>query len=133
MSTFLAKPRKDGTLDFGSPHNESRWRTFCQDNEDKRVRIDLPKAKRSDQQHRYYWLYLGIVSMETGHEAQELHEYFKRVHLPPKFITVMDREIRIPASTKDLTKAEFGEYLDRICAEVNVPLPNPEDAGFINN
>ena len=41
--------------------------------------------------------------------------------------------MKIPATTTDLKKHEFGEYLDRIAAESGVALPSPEDAGYVSN
>ena len=76
------------------------------------------------------WFYLGVVERDTGNNAGDLHEYFKRTLLPPKHITVMGKEIKIPASTTELSKIEMGDYLDRICAETDIPIPNPCESGF---
>jgi hypothetical protein len=92
-----------------------------------------PSAKRSGQQNSFYWLYLGVIATETGDNADDLHEFFKRKLLPPQFITVRGEEIKIPASTTDLNKADFGEYMEKICALTGVPIPDPEAAGFISN
>ena len=131
--TFIVNITK-GNLDFGSEYNESRWRVFLQNNEGKKVIIKLPdKPTRSNAQNAYYWFYLGIVEQETGNLAMDLHEYFKRIFLPPKFINVMGKEVKIPSSTKTLSKADFGEYIDKICSLTNIPLPDPELAGYISN
>ena len=58
-----------------------------------------PPAKRSDSQNAYYWLYLEVIARETGDNADDLHEFFKRNPPPAKFITVRGEEIRIPSST----------------------------------
>lgn len=97
------------------------------------IEIDKLTFKRSLQQNRYYWLYLGIIEAETGEIAQNLHEYFRRTLLPPKFIKVMDKEIRIPCSTTELNKSDFVLYLDKICSLTGVPLPDIEAAGFVSN
>ena len=85
------------------------------------------KENRSNQQNRYYWAYLKIISEELGDTSNDLHEYFKRKHLPPKFISVMGKEIKIPASTTKLSKEEFGKYIDSIELECGVVAPNPDD------
>lgn len=126
---WLCKIEK-GELSFGSETNEARFNEFAKKNEGKTLRLSYEEPKRSDQQHRYYFLYLGVISRETGDDVNSLHEYFKRTFLPPKIISVMGKEIKIPASTRDLKKAEFGEYLDRICAETEIPLPDIELAGY---
>ena len=93
--------------------------------EGKRVRLTVGKEEdeRTLSQNALYWAYLHIVAQETGNGPDDLHEYFKRAHLTPKFITVMGKEIKIPQSTRNLTKAAFSDYMTAIQAETNVPLP----------
>lgn len=91
------------------------------------VTVDREKSKRSLNQNAYYWNYLRLVANDTGHTEYELHSLFKRIFLPPMFIKVLGREIKLPATTKKLSKVDFGEYLDKISAETNIPLPDPKD------
>jgi len=132
MTVFLATA-KDGFLHFGSFENQARLREFLKKHEGETLRVELPKKKRTISQNNFYFFYLGIIEQETGQDSNDLHEYFKRAHLPPKFITVMGKEIKIPRSTTELSKLEFGEYLEKICAETGVPIPDPELVGFITN
>lgn len=132
MTVFLATAH-NGKLDFGSDINQARLHDFLVKNEGKTLRVELPKTTRSLSQNSLLWFYYGIIEQETGNDANELHEYFKRAFLPPKFITVMGKELKIPKSTTELTKAEFGEFLERICAETGVPIPDAKLAGFITN
>jgi hypothetical protein len=106
---------------------------WAREHEGARLLIEEDKPTRSNQQLRYYWLFLGIIERETGQNADEVHEWAKRKFLPPRFITVNGEEMKIAGSTKDLSKADYGDYLDRISAETGVPLPDPEAAGFITN
>ncbi len=69
----------------------------------------------------------------TGENADDLHQYFKRKLLPPVFKKIRGEEIKLPASTTDLDKIAFGEYLDKIAALTEIPLPDPEAAGYISN
>ena len=119
----------DGKLSFG-PVIRQRVQEWLAVNEGKQVRLQIVKLVRSGQQNRFYWLYLGVIERETGENADDLHEFFKRKFLPPVFKTIQGEEIRLPASTTDLSKSDFVEYLDRICALTNVPIPDPEAAGF---
>lgn len=132
---FLAKATESGELDFGSRDNYARLHDYLKRNVGATFRLTLPKNKRSLSQNNYYWLYLGIIEQETGNSANDLHEYFKRTHLPPRFITVkvndQVKEVKIPNSTTELDKNEMGDYLDKICAETGVPLPDPVAAGYI--
>ncbi len=124
MTTFLVKIDSKGGMDFGSSFNLSRFRQFCKENIGKELRIERHERKRSMSQNALYWLYLGIIERETGNLADDLHQYFKRVLLPPKFITVLGQEIKVPKSTTELTKVEFSEYMEKIAAKVDVPIPD---------
>jgi hypothetical protein len=95
------------------------------------IAIEEIKHTRSLSQNSYYWLYLDVIARETGDNADDLHEFFKRKLLPPVFKTIRGEEIKLPASTTDLNKNDFTEYLDKICALTNVPLPDPQAAGYL--
>ena len=118
---------KSGELDFGSDHNQARFRQWLKDREGKKVRISEFVSQRTNSQNSFYWAYLDIISRETGDDPNSLHEYLKRKLLPPRFVMVLGKEIKLPASTTKLSKIEMSEYVDRISALVNVPVPNPED------
>jgi hypothetical protein len=123
---------KNGRLVLG-PVIRVRFVEWLTANDGKTVVIAEEKRTRSRSQNAYYWVYLGIIAAETGDNADDLHEFFKRKLLPPRFVTVQGQEVKLPASTTDLNKADFGNYLDKICAMTNVPLPDPEAAGYITN
>jgi hypothetical protein len=129
LNIFYAKSEK-GHLVFS---NKKALQDFLHSVEGKQLAVSIGKERgiRSDNQHRYYWAYLRIIANETGHTEDELHQLFKRLFLRPNIIKVLGREIKVPATTKELSKIEFGEYLDRICAEVNIPLPDPKDISNI--
>lgn len=95
------------------------------------ISVEPLKKRRSSSQNNYYWLYLSVIAEETGENEDNLHEYFKRVFITPKFITVLGQDIKIPKSTTDLSKGEFVEYLQKIQHLTDVPLPDPEAAGYI--
>lgn len=89
------------------------------------------KNKRSISQNNYYWQYLTIIGNETGELPNELHEICKREFLPPVFKTIMGKEYKLPRSTTELSKHEFSEYMDKICAWSEVPLPDPQAVGYL--
>lgn len=125
LNIFYGKAVK-GELIFS---NQKAIRDFLYSVEDKPLCISIGRERgtRSDNQNRYYWNYLRLIANDTGHTEDELHQLFKRIFLPPTFIKVLGREIKIPSTTKKLNKVEFGEYLDKICAETNIPLPDKKD------
>lgn len=129
MNNLHPKILNNGTLDLKPAH-----KMWLMKHVGKFATVSISEPSRSGQQNRYYWLYLGVIENETGNSASDLHEFFKRKLLPPKHIVIKGKmglhEVRIPRSTTDLTKVEFGEYMEKICAMVAIPLPDPEEAGF---
>lgn len=111
--------------------SEYRFREHLKEHDGKTYEIFLRETKRTLSQNAFYWVYLELIEYEIGNNANDLHEYFRRALLPPKFLKVMGKEVKVPRSTTELSKTEFSEYMDKISAECGVPIPNPEDAGFI--
>lgn len=120
-----------GKLSFG--RQKPVFLDFLAGNEGRTVTLELERKGRSTSQNAYYWVYLGVIGRETGHDADDLHEFFKRKLLPPVFKKVLGNEVTLPMSTTVLKKAEFGDYLDKISALTGVPLPDKEAAGYISN
>ena len=110
---------------------------FYERNFDKEITIEVIKRRRTLSQNAYYWVYITIIAKETGNHPDDLHEYFKSRFLPDVIIAVRGKKhshtFTRKKSTTELTKNEMSVYLEQICAETQVPLPNPEDAGYISN
>lgn len=133
MITFLAKS-VDGNLNLGSEYNRARLKEWLKKNPDKYLKIEPVISKRTRSQNNFYWAYLGIIERETGQESTELHEHFKQYHLPKKWKLIFGKTTEIYKSTTELTKTEFADYLDKICAETNIPIPDPRQLeNFITN
>ena len=137
MTTFLPKITNK-ELDFGSPTNTARWHDFLSQNEGKTVRITKPKENRSLSQNNLYWFFLEIISSETGNDATEMHEFFKKRFLPKRTAIIKgknnDHEVEIYQSTTQLSKSDFGDYLDRISSLTGVQIPDPSLlAGYLEN
>ena len=109
------------------PDNQRAWLDFLEKNDKKNVvvEIELEKSKRSLDQNAFYWLYIGVIEKETGNLAYDLHELFKRKFLPPIPKKILGVEFKLPASTTELSKADFGDYLDKISAFTEIPIPEP--------
>jgi hypothetical protein len=130
MATFIFRA-KEGKMTWETPLNHDRFLQNLRENEGKAYRIEPLVSTRSMSQNSLYWLYLEVIQRETGNQATELHEYFKRELLPPKFIKVIIKgkeiERKIPASTTELNKTDFIDYLDKISALCGVAIPNTEE------
>jgi hypothetical protein len=123
---FTAKSNGIG-LDFQSDTQQALFKEDLKENVGKVYQIKRIVPVRSNNQNKLYWAYLQIVENETGNNASDLHEMLKRTLLPPKFITVLGKEIKIPMSTTELNKSDFTIYLDKISALTGVPLPTAEE------
>ena len=128
MTVFLCKI-VNGNLDWGSEFNQARWHDFAKQHEGEYIRVEMPEKKRTRSQNNFYFLFLEIIGRETGNDVDTLHEFFKQKFLPKRFAIVKGKkfahEVQIRQSTTNLSKIEFGEYLDRISALVEVSIPDP--------
>lgn len=130
---FHATISELGDITFSSMQIAARWKAWKEGHVGAEIEISEHKPSRSLSQNAYYWNYLETIEKETGDNASDLHEVFKRELLPPVFKTIRGKEYKLPASTTDLDKAVFSNYLDKIAALTNIPLPDPEAAGYISN
>ncbi len=114
-------------------HDELEYYTQDISNVGKKVRLVIEDKKRTLPQNSLYWAYLHIISRETGNDIQDLHYSFRFSFLGPQLVEVSDfnkggrtmvAELR---STTSLSKQEFTDYLERICAETGIPIPNAEE------
>lgn len=86
--------------------------------------VETKQPSRSEAQHRYYWLYLGGISKETGEDKDVLHEYFKDLFLPKKIEVYKNRSVFMYPTTKDLTVVAFMEYIKKIEVETGILSPD---------
>ena len=102
--------------------------------QDKRVTIVITKEKRTLDQNRLYWLWLTCISVNTGNEKEDLHEYFIYKYLNPELVQVFEKMIYKRLSTTQLDTKQFTGYLNKIQVfantELAIELPNPEDLKF---
>lgn len=94
------------------------------------VRIQKLKSKRSDQQNRYWWAIVTILSHELGYTKDELHEILKFKFLKRSKADEKTGEIfEYLGSTATLNKTEFADMtseLIRWSAETfSIVLPIP--------
>lgn len=94
------------------------------------IRIQKLKSKRSDQQNRYWWAIVTILSNELGYTKDELHEILKFKFLKRSKVDEKTGEIfEYLGSTATLNKTEFADMtseLIRWSAETfSIALPIP--------
>lgn len=83
-------------------------------------------------QNKYYWgVVLQVLSEWSGHEPEELHDYFKT-----QFLEECDRDlpggtrISVHPSTRALEVEEFSAYVERVkrwAAGERVYIPDPNE------
>lgn len=108
------------------PDNLRGWLQFLEQKDGHKVVMNIgdDKAKRSLDQNALMHLYIDVIARETGHDHEELHRIFKGLFLPKKKVTLNGVDYWLTGSTTELTKAEMREYLDKICALTNIPIPD---------
>lgn len=125
---FIAK---NSGMEFTTEGVKHVFKEHLKEHEGKRYKIEYVEETRSLSQNAYYWVYLDVIAGETGHTPKELHALFKRKFLPRTFKLVLGEHVEMEETTTELKKSEFTEYLDRIVALTNVPLPDPIAAGYL--
>ncbi len=87
------------------------------------LRLEQPKASRSNRQNAAYWVgYVAPLSEYTGYDPMAIHGYLKRRFLPNPHLMIQDRngvvidEADIEPTTTNLTSEQFAEYLNQIAA-----------------
>jgi hypothetical protein len=78
------------------------------------VTIEEYAPTRNAQQNRRYWLLLSLMGKHTGHDRDELHDFFKEKFLGTREIVVAGERAIIRPSTRRLKTKEFAEYMDKV-------------------
>ncbi len=90
------------------------------------IKLTLLKPKRTTLQNNFYWVYLDLISMSSGHSPEELHIWAKGKFLSKGITEVFGDKVRKVESSTELNRSEFTEYLARIELTTGIPIPNPE-------
>lgn len=117
---------ENGVIKFKSPHHRKLFDNYVAQFNDGAYRLEITdtKSKRSDNQNAYYWMYLGLVSDETGFTPEEIHEWAKGKFLTKDIKELFGDKVRIKSTTTKLKVGEFVEYLMKISQEVGIELPD---------
>ena len=86
---------------------------------------------RSVDANAYYWgVITKMIAIETGHTAEELHEYYKRMFLVDYAPNKKNEWSLRVKSTTELDQREFMSYALKVRAQamldlgIDIPLPN---------
>lgn len=94
---------------------------------DVEIVVGKRRPKRSDPQNGYYWaVVVKIPADHFGYYSDEMHDAFKLMFLRREGL----RGPPTIRSSAKLTKAEFGEYIDRCrmwCEEQGIRIPSPNE------
>ena len=91
---------------------------------------------RSNNQNRYYWsVVVGILSEETGYDANEIHEMIKRKFLTEHRIVKGKKgqvlQLDVDGSTTDLDTKQFEELMSKIriwaSRDLSIYIPEPNE------
>lgn len=88
------------------------------------ITITNKKPKRTEQQNRYYWLYITIIAEEAGHTPEEIHEWIKGKFITKGIKQIFGVPVRIKGSTTELSVTEFSELITKIAAETMIEPPD---------
>lgn len=72
------------------------------------------KPTRSQQQNARYWLILEKVSDATGHDKEELHEFFKQKFLGMQETEIAGQAVLHQRSSARLKVKDFLEYSEKV-------------------
>lgn len=126
---------KNGKVEFKSEYHRELFNNYIQQYSDGKYRlnIEMIKENRSEQQNRYYFLYLGLISKYTGYTVEDLHEWAKGKFLSKSIKEIFGDKVREKKSTTKLSKGKFCEFLFEI-EQATLPItdiPLPDTSEFL--
>ena len=127
--SFAALIKKNGptaSLVVRSPAWYQHQLQKYKDGEEVSLVITNKKPQRTEQQNRYWWVYMTHIGQETGHSPEEVHEWAKGMFLTSKIVNVFGQPTRIKGSTADLSKSEFSELIMKVEEESGIQAPPTE-------
>lgn len=98
------------------------------------VFVKIHREKRTVDQNRLLFLWIGCISRETGYFKDEVHEIFKKKFLGVETFEMWGEKVERVKSTTSLNTKQFSDYLERIqqfaSTEMGIILPDPKDQYF---
>lgn len=83
--------------------------------------VSIQPPNRSAAQNSFYWAMLTAISEQIRpgktHDRDVWHEYFKTLFLPTRMVELPGNQlIELPATTTNLSKSDFSQYVDKVSA-----------------
>lgn len=98
------------------------------------VTVKIHRDKRTVDQNRLLFLWIGCISHETGYFKDEVHEIFKKKFLGTETFEMWGEKVERVRSTTSLDTKQFSHYLEKIqqfaSSEMGIILPDPKDKYF---
>lgn len=104
------------------------------------VVISKESSKRSIAQNNYWHgvlvAYIRDFFRELGYDvdSQDVHEYLKQHYLGYKLVEIDGKTLKVPNSSRDLTKEKFIEVKERIQRDFafrGLVIPDPNQKNFL--
>lgn len=112
----------------------NNWKAMAESGKPLAIRVSEYRSKRSEEQNRLMWRWLGEVAEQAyvggqRYTAEVWNEHCKAQLLPEetaagksKWLHMPSGERRLMLSTSDLNVAEMSEYLDKLSAYASTEL-----------
>jgi len=127
--TGVFKKQKDGNIKFvlNFPLYYQRYLNLrCENGDVGHVYLTNKKPLRSESQNNYYWLYLDLVSLSSGHTVKGLHKYFTGLFLGDGTEEIYGADVTLVKSTSGLNRVSFSMYMCFIEDETGIESPTTE-------
>lgn len=117
----------DLVIDFNNPESRSKlWDCLRNLQGEQVIKIKRRSKGRSLQENRYYWsVVLAYIADYTGHNPNQVHEYYKHEFIP---LVKFTDDYRL--TTSDLTHDQIWDFIDKIRLDAkdrfNISIPDPD-------
>ena len=118
---------------LSKPIDKERYKTYCNRlyRLEKWVEVKEIRTKRTPSANRLYWAWLNCMGVDTGYTSEDMHSFYKKMFLEPKFIKLGLDGNMIEPTTTNLDTKDFSVYMDKVhhhaSEEVGIYLPTLED------
>lgn len=103
------------------------------------VTVSTKKATRSQQQLRYYWVLMNLLSYHTGYTSEELHDFTMRALFGTKTVILNGKAMEVRKSISNAARMpkydaqEALNYALELCNDLGVIVPSITDLGYLPN